>query len=297
MKLAFLTMVWRDYWLLEKWVTHNEKTVPRRQLYVINHGGDPEVDRIADGCNVIHVPRDEVTPDLTRRRWDLKGAITNGLLSFHDAVITTDVDEFLVYAGEKAGLVEHLATAERFGNATAPVGLNVIPTPQDPKEESLPVLARHPHALVHGKYTKPCIAHNRVVFTTGGHGLQRGDFRIDPDILLFHLHYVTPDYRERMAARQDIVQQSKDHAKALGAELEQPKRYWINWAKPDQIRDKDFGNFERAEAMDVSKGFAGCAEVLLSAKVSKERQTVVDPRIVNKQPRKVTLPKAFQSAI
>lgn len=290
-------MVWRDYWLLDTWVRHTEKTVPRRQLYVINHGGDPEVDRIAEGCNVIHVPRDEVTPDLTRRRWDLKGAITNGLLAFHDVVITTDVDELLVYVGDKPGLATHLESAERVGNATAPVGLNLIPTPEDSADDKLPVLARHPNAMVHGKYTKPCIAHSRVVFTTGGHGLQRGDYRIDPEILLFHLHYVTPDYRERMAARQEIVQQSKEHAEATGEGGNQPGRYWINWAKPDQIRDKDFGNFARAEEMDVSGGFAGCAEVLRAAKVTKDRKTVVDPRIVNKAPRRVVVPEALRGAI
>lgn len=297
MRIAFLTMVWRDYWLLEKWVSHNEKQVDRRQLYVINHGGDPEVDRIANGCNVIHVPREEVTPDLTRRRWDLKGAMTNGLLAFHDVVITTDVDELLLYVGEKSGLAEHLAEAERIGNATAPVGLNLIPTPADSIDASLPVLARHPNALLAAKYTKPCIAHSRVVFTTGGHGLQRGDFRIDPDILLFHLHYVTPDYRERMAARQEIVQQSKDHVAARGEDLTQPARYWINWAKPDRIREKDFGNFERAEEIDVTEGFDDCAEVLRAAKSTGDRKTVVDPNVVNKRSRRIVVPKRLQDMI
>ena len=297
MKLAFLTMVWRDYWLLDKWVSHNEKLVPRRQLYVINHGGDPEVDRIAEGCNLLHVPRDEVTPDLTRRRWDLKGAMTNGLLAFHDAVITTDVDELLVYVGDKPGLVAHLETAPRDGNATAPVGLNLIPTPQDAEDDRLAVLARHPNALVAGKYTKPCIAHSRVVFSTGGHGLQRGHFRIDPEILLFHLHYVTPDYRDRMAARQEIVQQSKDHAAAKGDEVKQPGRYWVNWAKPDQIREKDFGNFARAEEIDVKDGFESCAEVLRAAQIDTGRKSVVDPSIVNKRPRRVCVPDRLRDAI
>ena len=61
MKLAFLTMVWRDYWLLSKWVDHNSQHVPKSQLYVINHGGDPKVAEIAAGCNVIDIPRDDVT--------------------------------------------------------------------------------------------------------------------------------------------------------------------------------------------------------------------------------------------
>lgn len=297
MKLAFLTMVWRDYWLLEKWVAHNEKVVPRRQLYVINHGGDAEVDRIAEGCNVIHMPREEVTPDLTRRRWDLKGAVTNGLLAFFDAVVCTDVDELLVYAGGKAGLVDHLAAAPTNDAAVAPVGLNLIPTPEDAVDEGLAVLERHPNALLAGKYTKPCIARSRVVYTTGGHGLQRGTFRIDPEILLFHLHYVTPDYHERMATRQEIVAQSRDHAAATGEGTALPRRYWINWDQPGRIRDKDFGNFERAEEMDVRAGFDGCAEVLRAALRTTDRKTVVDPTIVNERPRRVVVPEALRRAI
>jgi hypothetical protein len=290
-------MVWRDYWLLEKWVAHNEKVVPRRQLYVLNHGGDPEVDRIAEGCNVIHIPREEVTPDLTRRRWDLKGAVTNGLLAFHDAVITTDVDELLVYAGQGEGLLQHLAAAPAGEVAVAPVGLNLIPTPADAEDEALAVLERHPNALVAGKYTKPCIAKARVVFTTGGHGLQRGSYRIDPELLLFHLHYVTPDYQERMAARQEIVAQSRDHAEATGEGGNLPKRYWINWDQPGRIRDKDFGNFDRAEEMDVTAGFEACAEVLRAAMRTTDRKTVVDPTVVNERPRRVVVPEGLRKAI
>lgn len=297
MKLAFLTMVWRDYWLLEKWVTHNERYVPRRQLYVINHGGDAEVDRIAAGCNVIHVPRDELPPDLTRRRWDLKGGITNGLQAFYDMVICTDVDELLVYVGDKAGLVEHLAQAPREGQAIAPVGFNLLPQPGDGEDETLAVLERHPNALLAGKYTKPCIAHARVVYTVGGHGLQRGSYVIDPDILLFHLHYVTPDYAERMAARQEIVAESREHNARQEKPEQMPGRHWINWAKPGVIRDKDFGNFERAEEMDVSGGFGACAEVLRAAQQTNNRKTVVDPSIVNQRPRRIVVPQGLRKAI
>ncbi|MDQ2091282.1 hypothetical protein [Marimonas arenosa] len=298
MKLAFLTMVWRDYWLLGKWVHHNAKIVPKRQLYVINHGGDPEVDRLAEGCNVIHVPRDELTTDLTRRRWDLKGAMTNGLLAFHDRVVCTDVDELLVYVGDKpGGLIEHLEVAPMEGNATAPVGLNLVPRESDSAEDGLTVLERHPNALLAGKYTKPCIAHARVVYTVGGHGLQRGQFRIDPEILLFHLHYVTPDYQERMAARQGIVAQAKDH----NALQENPevirKRHWINWSNPEHVRNKDFGNFDRAEEIDVSGGFSACADLLRGAIKRSDRQMVVDPRIINEHPRRIVVPAALRKAI
>ncbi len=297
MKLAFLTMVWRDYWLLEKWVAHNAALVPRRQLYVVNHGGDPQVDRIAAGCNVIHVPRDGVTLDLTRRRWDLLGGIANGLLAFFDRVVCTDVDELLVYVGPKPSLIDHLVAAETEGDTLSPVGLNLIPTPEDPKGADLPVLARHPHTLLSAKYTKPCIAARPVTYTVGGHGLVRGRFRIDPEILLIHLHYVTPDYQERMADRQRIVADSRARNREAETPLDMPGRHWINWAKPEMIRDKEFGIFERARALDVSSGFVEAAAMLEAAVVQSGKKSVVDPAVLAKDPVRITLPERMRGAI
>ncbi len=297
MKLAFLTMVWRDYWLLEKWVAHNSRIVPKRSLYVINHGGDPEVDRIAQGCNLIHVPRDEVTVDLTRRRWTLLGQITNGLLAFHDRVICTDVDEFLVYCGEKSGLLAHLEAKLSEGDALSPVGLNLIPTEHDDADMTLPVLARHRHALVSPKYTKPCIARSEVKYTIGGHGLIRGRFEIDPEILLFHLHYVTPDYTERMAARQDIVRDAKAANDAADDPQKVPGRFWINWSKPDMIRNKEIEILSRARPVDVAEGFGECADILRAAVVSQGRKTVVDSAPLNKDPRYVLVPEKMKDRV
>ncbi|MGB7244891.1 MAG: hypothetical protein WBC93_22730 [Sulfitobacter sp.] len=293
MKLAFLTMVWQDYWLLEKWISHNAKLVPKRQLYVVNHGGDPEVDRIASGCNVLHVPRDEVTVDLTRRRWDLVGGITNGLLAFHDRVICTDVDELLVYVGDKPNLIAHLETVEMTGDAISPVGLNLIPSEDDNDDETLPVLARHPNALLSAKYTKPCIAAARVSYTIGGHGLIRGSFQIDPEIVLFHLHYVTPNYRERMAARQEIVKDAKAQNASLDAPADVPGRFWINWSKPDMIRNKEQDAMARAKTLDVSNGFTECADILRAAVASQGRKTVVKPVNIAGGPYRVVVPKGL----
>lgn len=298
MRVAFLTMVWRDHWLLEKWVAHNSRMVPRRQLYVVNHGGDAEVDRIAEGCNVIHVPRDEVPIDLTRRRWDLLGATANGLLAFHDRVVCTDVDELLVHAGPERDLIGHLArTDPAEAAALAPVGLNLIPTPEDAGDSALPVLARHPNAMVSAKYTKPCIAARRVVYTVGGHGLVRGKFRIDPQVLLFHLHYVTPDYAERMEARRRIVAEAQAANGAAGDPVKVPLRHWVNWSQSEMIREKEFGFFAKARPVDVSAGFRECAEILNAGVVRSDRKMVVEPAVVTRNPARIVVPEQLRDAI
>lgn len=295
MNIAFVTMVWRDYWLLERWIAHNARIVPKSSLYVINHGNDPEISRRAVGCNVIAVPRDDLPLDLTRRRWDLLGGLTNGLLAFYDCVVCTDVDEFLICA-QDVSLPDYLAHVAGGDEAISPVGLNLIPRPEDVGDGA--ILERHPNAMLSAKYTKPCIVRAPVKYTVGGHGLRGGaGFRVDPNILLCHLHYVTPDYAERMAARQEIVSESKSQNAALQDPIDLPKRYWINWSDPAYIREKELGLFERAEDLDVTSGFDAAAEILSGAIVRNGRKVVVEPEIVNKTPKRITLPVGLRSAI
>ncbi|CUH62430.1 hypothetical protein TG4357_00100 [Thalassovita gelatinovora] len=295
MKLAFVTMVWRDYWLLEKWVNHNTQYVEKRNLYVINHGGDPKVHEIAAGCNVIDIPRDEVPMDLTRRRWDLLGGLTNGLLAFYDRVICTDVDELIVYVGQLESLQAHLETSTADTVALSPIGLNLIPREEGNIEDG--VLRAYPYAMLSAKYTKPCIVRDRVFYTIGGHGLQRGQFTIDPDLLLFHLHYVTPDYVDRMEERRQIVLQSREHNQALEQPKELGKRYWINWAKPHTIRDKEFGIYERASDMPVDQGFELAAEALRAAVRTSGKKVVVDHASMLETPYRITIPEQMRDLL
>lgn len=295
MKLAFVTMVWRDYWLLEKWVSHNAQYVDRSNLYVLNHGGDPKIQEIAAGCNVIHIPREELTIDLDRRRWDLLGGITNGLLGFYDRVICTDVDELIVYVGSRDTLQDHLAASAAETVALSPVGLNLIPTGQGDVTQG--VLRAQPQAILSAKYTKPCVARSRVVYTIGGHGLVRGKFTIDPELLLFHLHYVTPDYAERMAERQQIVAKSKEHNTQSGDPASVGKRFWINWSEPEMIREKEFGHFDRAAEVPVEAGFEGCAQLLRGAIKMDGKKMVVDHAIMAQDPRRVTIPEPLRDLL
>ncbi|SEQ63701.1 glycosyltransferase family 2 protein [Thalassovita taeanensis] len=295
MRLAFVTMVWRDYWLLDKWVRHNAQYVDRRSLYVINHGGDPRVEEIAAGCNIINIPRDEVTVDLTRRRWDLLGGLTNGLLGFYGWVICTDVDELIVYAGTDGTLLDHLANSTAETTALSPVGLNLIPTGEGDVNDG--VLNLHHNAMLSAKYTKPCIARSRVVYTIGGHGLVRGKFTIDPQILLFHLHYVTPDYADRMAQRKDIVAESVERNETAADPVSVGKRFWINWSNPEMIREKELSIFAQASELPVEQGFDHAAELLRAAVRHTDKKMVVDHAVMNKSPQRVTVPERLRDLI
>ncbi len=297
MRLAFLTMVWRDYWLLEKWVAHNAAIVPKSQLYVINHGGDPEIDRIAAGCNLIHVPRDEVTIDLTRRRWDLLGGVLRGLLAFYDRVVCTDVDEFLVYIGDAENLVAHLAAKDSAADAIAPVCLNLIPSEAGKTTDDRPILEQHPEAMLSARYTKPCIARTPVDYTVGGHGILAGTFDLDPDILLLHLHYVTPDYADRMMARRDIVTESRKRNQDADDPVEVRNRFWINWANPFVIRRKEFEKFETATLLDVSDGFEGCVALLDKARSKPPYDVMISTKRMDATLTRIVIPNRLRGLL
>ncbi|MDG1738932.1 MAG: hypothetical protein P8L68_12320 [Paracoccaceae bacterium] len=291
MKLAFITMVWRDYWLLEKWIAYNSTHVPKSQLYVINHGGHPKIDEIGHGCNVIAIPRDGIPMNFDRLRWDLIGSLATGLLGFYDRIVCTDVDELLVFTGEGT-LVEHLTQRPVAENMTAigALGLNLMPASGgDSKAE--PLMAQFPNALVSGKYSKPCVVDKPSKFSNGAHGLLGTDYFLDSELLLVHMHYVTPDYAARMADRREIAETTTEAFVANpDAGLEIRKGYWRNWAKSDKIMDNHMNAYDNANEIDVTGGFDEIQQILTKHLLQEGRKRHVLQSEINKIPMRVRIP-------
>ena len=295
MKLAFITMVWRDYWLLEKWVAYNASHVPKSQLYVINHGGDPEISKIAEGCNVINIPRDGIPMNFDRIRWDLIGSLATGLLGFYDRVVCTDVDELLIFTGS-GSMVEHLTQRSVSDDNTAigAIGLNLLPVPGgDEKSENL--MEKFPHALVSGKYSKPCVVDKPSKFSNGAHGLLGSNYFIDSQLLLVHLHYITPDYTSRMQDRQEIAETTtNDFLANPENDLEIRSGYWRNWAKSDKIMEKHMNSYAKAAEIDVSAGFDDVGALLSGLLLQEGRKRHVVQAEINKAPVRLTIPTNFR---
>lgn len=296
MKLAFVTMVWRDYWLLEKWVSHNEQYVPRRQMYVVNHGGDARVDAIASGCNVIHLPRDKVFLNLTESRWNMLSDLTSGLLNFYDRIICTDVDELIVHIGAAAGLQQHLEQSDP-EVALAPMGMQLVPLDEDCLDPAVPVLQRMPDALLSARYTKPCIVAKSPRFTIGGHGLYGESFQVDPDLLLFHLNLATPELAERLRSRSEIVEEATARNDSGETDIQYGRRFWINWKKAGEAADDARRQFERADGIDVSGGFDVCHEMLSARIWHRKRKTVIGPVEVDGRGIRLTIPETLRERI
>lgn len=209
--MAAVTMVNRDHFFLERWVRYYSAQIGRENLYVLRHGEDPEIDRIADGANVIHVPNLPNKNRLDRERWGMLSKFASGLTLYYNWVLTNDVDEIVaVNPNVGASLPDYLNRTFATGapQFISPFAVEMIHLPErepDPILPDIPILGRRRHFRVNSNYAKPCIIRNRIRFSVGGHGSNIENVAFDPNLYLFHLRYVDDDIsRQRLAARREL---------------------------------------------------------------------------------------------
>lgn len=94
MKIAAMTMVYRDYWALEQWYVHYGQHLGYENLFIVAHGSDPKIAQICPKASIITVPRDELEW-FDRTRANLLNGISAGLNNIYDWVIRTDTDELI----------------------------------------------------------------------------------------------------------------------------------------------------------------------------------------------------------
>ncbi|MEQ9695040.1 glycosyltransferase family 2 protein [Shimia sp. SDUM112013] len=116
MKIAALTMVYRDYWALGQWYRHYAKHLGPERLYVVAHGPDPNIAQICPGSSVITIPRDDLE-GFDRKRGDMLNLFQAALLKTHDWVIRTDADELICWHPRRYNSLEDVFVQ----NADAPV--------------------------------------------------------------------------------------------------------------------------------------------------------------------------------
>lgn len=208
---AAVTMAYKDYHLLENWVEYYGQQFGREHLYVLSHGGDPEHKKIADGCNVIYLPRDETMTKWDRLRWSFLSNFTNGLLRYYNWVICGDVDEIVVVDPDEAeNLTEYLYRHDTRAapKSLSPFGIEIIHNPEW-EEVSLttdgPLLEKRRIFRINANYAKPCVIRADVGFTTGGHANNHQPRHLDPHLYLIHLRYYDYDLAiDRLKSRADM---------------------------------------------------------------------------------------------
>jgi Glycosyl transferase family 8 len=196
-RMAAVTMVKGDHVFLRRWVDYYGGLIGRENLYVLRHGHDEEIDRIAAGANILHQPDTGDKTGFDRRRWATLSHFTSGLTLYYNWVICSDVDE-IVAPDPATGLslpdyLDALSANGRAPHVISPFAIEIVHTPAlepEPLDPARPILSVRRNFRLNSNYAKPCLTRRRINFSVGGHGCASADVVLDPNLYLFHLRFM-----------------------------------------------------------------------------------------------------------
>ncbi len=248
-----MTMVYKDYYFLKRWVDYYGRQFGREHLYILSHGGDPEHDRICEGANVIRLPRDPTLWRLERRRWGINSQFSAGMLRYYNWFIVGDVDEVVIVDPAVApDLVTYLRTytGKRVPASLCPFGIELIHNPEaepEPLADDAPILSRRRVFRANANYAKPCVLRKETGFTIGGHANSHQPRVLDPHLYLIHLRFFDYDMvTERLKGRKDMRatmagdRPPEEVGKAWGKDLETFLKLSKGVAEREDIELADF---------------------------------------------------------
>lgn len=190
MQACAITTVRNAPFFLRKWVAHYGAAFGRANLFVLLDGPDQHLPEGLDGVNVIRLPHRPATrAQGDRRRARIMSAFARGLFHLFDAVIATDVDEYLIVDPRTGmGLAAYLAAQVRPPATLSALGLDLGQHPdlEAPLDSARPFLEQRRYAHVAARYTKPVVAFRPVTWGSGMHRVKGRNFRIDPELYLLH---------------------------------------------------------------------------------------------------------------
>lgn len=192
-RIAAITTVRNDTVFLEKWVQYYGRELGIKNLYVFIDGHDQPKPECLNEVNTLflpHLPLKREQADSRRAR--VMSHLARGLFRYFDAVIVTDVDEFLIVDPElNVTLAEYLSQSKARTTVSG-LGLDVGQHMEfeDGLDRSRPFLDQRQYAHLSSRYTKPVVAFKPVTWGSGMHRIKGRNFHIDPNIFLFHFGMV-----------------------------------------------------------------------------------------------------------
>ncbi len=237
-RICAISTARKDRVFTTKWVDYYGRLLGRKNLFLILDGHDNDPPENAVDVNIIrlpHLPKKRVPA--MRRRARVMSKIAAGLYHYFDIAIATDIDEFIV-VDPKLGLslVDYLSS-KPLPTAVSSLGLDVGQhlTLEQTLDLEQPFLDQRRFAHVSARYTKPCITTRPVTWGSGMHRVKGRNFRIDPNLFLFHLGMA-------------------DYGLATGKTLDKD-RLSTGWKNHLERREKIFQIITEAKAVDGDSYF------------------------------------------
>ena len=211
MKVAALTMVYRDHWFLSRWIEHYGRHFGRSNLFIVSHGNEKPIRKMAGDANVIGIVR-ETSGDFDVMRWGFLNDILRILLNSYDCVVIGDVDELIVPNPRfGADLVTELGR-----KADAPVsfvtGMELVEQKDDrPIGENEKLLVQRRSGIWNWLYTKAAIVYEPVRIGRGAHFAWHTSYYNAENLLLFHLKFANSAlFADIIESRADIRKPGSD---------------------------------------------------------------------------------------
>ncbi len=193
MKIAALTMVYRDYWALSRWYAHHGAQIGFENLFIVAHGADPKIGQICPKASILTIARDNFD-DFDKTRAALLNGIHAGLDAVYDWVIRSDADELICFDPDRFDNLGDAIAA----NADAPVltalGFDLVEMPGDAPMQQGPVFAQRQHIGFSGHYSKAVASRRAIDFSLHGvrvatRRLEAFPFHMPRGLFLAHLKY------------------------------------------------------------------------------------------------------------
>ena len=188
-KIAAITMARNDEFFLNRWIKYYGHELGEENLFIYLDGVDQPIPEHAGKANVIHNERTvEHVVSAEKRRLGFLSDIAAKLLINYDIIIGVDADEFLVVDPNCVkSLKEYLSNID-IDTSISGLGIDVGQHLQ--KELTLdcskPFLEQREYAYLSSRYTKPSVISKAVQWGSGFHRVKGHNFRIDPNLFLFH---------------------------------------------------------------------------------------------------------------
>lgn len=195
-KVAAITMARNDDFFLSRWIKYYGTQLGEEHCYIYLDGEDQPTPKNAGKVHVVHKKRilqQVVSFDKTRLAF--LSEVAKSLLERYDLVIGVDADEFLlVDPNYGRSLVEYLSEID-INPSVSGLGIDVgqVLEKESALNLDLPFLSQREHALVSSRYTKPSVISKPVSWGSGFHRIKGHNFKIDPNLFLFHFGSV--DYK------------------------------------------------------------------------------------------------------
>lgn len=241
-KICAITMARNDEFFLNRWIQYYGAELGEENLFVYMDGVDQPIPEHAGKANIIH--RERVAEHVVaaeKRRLGFLSDVAADLLKTFDIVIGVDADEFLVVDPSCGkSLNEYLSEIE-IAPCVSGLGMDIGQHLENEPalDYERPFLEQREYAYLSSRYTKPSVISKAVQWGSGFHRVKGHNFRIDPNLYLFHFGSVDMEMirmrfqdKDRMATgREKHIQKRAQTMHIITRKKALKSENWLRFAR------------------------------------------------------------------